>query len=365
MTGEQTHERRRFEVDDVDPSGDTLAGEPVVATLRHRLMRELVTGPRLNHHVVRSTLCSPNPLVAAVHLAFSRHLPLTLSPDAVWLTIVQGFSHHINQHAEEFRGRLVRHQGREQLSADISGLAIEHLEPAISEFSSQIRDATDPAVHDALLCDFSTTTPETRTASEIALMDTYSQYFDFKLMLCICGIPYVTLTGTVDDWRRMRGRVEVLRTFGLDWWVSRLGPVLDQFVQSAEGRPDREFWRGIYKFRPAKSAYDPQFVTGWILNLFPYLGDAPKRTRNPVFDVGAPQEVKDGSFPFGLCSVPVLLTIVNGNRQTLATQELDLVAGLCGVEQSREDGALSPVISWCLAHRAGTKQNHREPGRLQ
>ena len=45
-----------------------------------------------------------NPLIEAVHLAFSGHRPLILSPDCIWLTIVQGFGHHVNKYAEDLRG---------------------------------------------------------------------------------------------------------------------------------------------------------------------------------------------------------------------------------------------------------------------
>jgi len=53
-------------------------------------------------------------------------------------------------------------------------------------FSAQIREATDPVMHETLVCDFSTTTPAIRTASEVALMDSFSSYFTYFID-CICG----------------------------------------------------------------------------------------------------------------------------------------------------------------------------------
>ena len=38
-----------------------------------------------------------NPLIEAVHLAFSDHRSLVLSPDCIWLTIVQRFGQHVNK----------------------------------------------------------------------------------------------------------------------------------------------------------------------------------------------------------------------------------------------------------------------------
>jgi hypothetical protein len=341
----------RFRVDDVQTSAERLGTSELLAVVRDRIHRGVLLGPLAGRRVLDVDYSS-NPLVSAAHLAFSRHLPLTLSPDAIWLTVIQGLSHHINQNAEAFRGRLVRHQGRVALAEEIQQLTIGDVQKAVSGFSRQIRAATDPALHDALICDFSTTTADVRTASEIALMDTYSHYFEYSMGMCICGIPHVTLTGSAEDWRRIRDRVELIDTFELGWWTERLRPILDQFVRAAEGRPDTQFWRGIYKFRPRQGPYDSTKVTGWLVDLFPYLRDAPLRARNHVFDAGAMPELRADQFPSGFSSVPVVLRVFGGDRELLQEHELELLAGLLAVEQDEKDGALSPTISWCLTRRA-------------
>jgi hypothetical protein len=299
-------------------------------------------------------------LIEAVQIAFSQHRPLVLSPDCVWLVIAEGFSHHVHEHAEAFRGRLVRHQGKLALKEDIYGENLEAFEHGIAGLSEQIRRETDPAVHDTLICDFSTTTTESRIASQVALMDAYSDYFKYTLH-CVCGIPAITLTGTTEDWQRMRERIEVLETFELQWWVARLRPILDEFIQTAKGNPSREFWQAIYKPR---KVYASALITGWITDLFPYLGDPPHRRRNHVFkwqregwlppsslSQGQPHPAfgsdKEGvvtkAFPSGLCSVPFELTFENK-----PSRKLDLVAGFFGIRQAPEDLALSPLIGWCV-----------------
>lgn len=322
--------------------------------MHDKLGRTVVTSPLQDRRIVNPNTGSRHPLVAAVHLAFSRHLPLTLSPDAIWLTIVQGFSHHINNHAEALRGRLVRHEGRRELVEKIRELSVEELAAAVSGFSCQIRDATDPALYDALICNFTTTTAEVRTASEIAFMDTYSQYFRYTIAMCICGIPHITLTGCVEDWQRMRDRIEIFESFGLEWWVCRLRPILDGFVRAAAGEPDREFWREIYKYRPPKGPYDREMVTGWLVDLFPYLGDAPHRQRSHVFEGHGKREVAAGAFPSGLCKVEVRLKLMDDSQREVGAKDLDLVAGLLGVNQS--DDGVWPIISWCLADRAAPSE---------
>jgi len=355
-----------FPVDDVAPAAQPVCTETLFTSLTWRFRRPILALPAPERAVTNNALPLINesaesdrpllrgipdtrlhPLIDAVHIAFSQHYPLTLSPDAVWLTIAQGFSHHLAANGEALRGRLVRHLGRRKLIARMLDLNLDNFERAIADLSAQIREATDLVLHESLICDFSTTTPEIRAASEVALMDTYASYFEYE-MLCVCGIPHINITGSVEDWERIRARAEVLETYELAWWIDRLRPILDEFVLAAAGRPTREFWQAIYK--PLK-AYKDKLATGWITDLFPYLGDAPGRCTN--WTLAAPRHdwslsatgggVSLSSFPSGLASVPVKVCFPD--RPSIPVH---LVAGFFAVEQHASDLALSPLISWSV-----------------
>jgi hypothetical protein len=365
-----------FRVDDVAQAEKALWTERLQDQLGRRFQRKILILPDADRPVANASVSSLpeamranlgarlsvnrcHPLIDTIHTAFSQHRPLVLSPDAIWLVIAQGFGHHVTAHAEELRGRLVRHQGSRALTANVEDWSVAGFQQAIACFSAQIREATDPVLHETLICDFSNTTPETRTASEVALMDTYASYFTYRIG-CICGIPRITLTGSPADWERIRARVEVLETLGLAWWIPRLRPILDEFVLAANGHPTAAFWKAIYK--PAQ-AYGDSVVTGWITDLFPYLGDAPQRVRNHVFEharidwalpvangvetrksmFGPSKGVRTKSFPSGLSRVPVKLSFPNGSEY-----DADLLGGFFAVEQNPVDRALSPHMSWCL-----------------
>jgi hypothetical protein len=297
-------------------------------------------------------------LIQAVHTSFSQHRPLALSPDNIWLVIAQGLGHHVAQNANALRHLLVRHEGRRELYAEVNNLSLASFEDAITAFSSQIRDATDPVLHETLVCDFSTTSPQSRIASEVVLMDTYSPYFTFHLG-CVCGIPRITIEGTEDDWRRIRARAEVIATYDLEWWIRRVRPILDQFVLAAAGRPTPEFWRAIYK---PENAYADTVVTGWLTDLFPYLGDRPNLCRNHALNHerhewalpvdkgvtthpmrGNPLGVSMRSFPSGISSVPLRVSFPDGSGK-----DMNLIAGFLAVQQKPSDLTLSPLISWCV-----------------
>jgi hypothetical protein len=364
-----------FVVDDVAPAEKPIWTERLADNLPRRLRRKIYALSEPERHVANYVAdeilklfpqAGSNPLplpvsrshslMDTIHTAFSQHRPLTLSPDCIWLVFAQGFSHHLAENAEALRHRLVRHQGRRELQARVTDLTLASFEQAIQSFSAQIRAATDPVLHETLVCNFSTTTPVTRTASEVVLMDSYSNYFTYR-MGCICGIPKITLTGTPDDWQSIRERVEVLETYDLGWWVSRLRPILDEFVAAANGHPTQDFWKSIYK--PAR-AYAALNCTGWIVDLFPYLGDPPRRRRNEALlhqreDWTLPLAggVCTDQFPSGLTSVPVKMDFPNS-----LNHECALVAGFFGMEQNPSDLSLSPLIGWSVAEPAPATPIH-------
>src|SRR5215831_17310066 len=141
-----------FAVDDVVPDVKPIWTETLAQSVNRRFRREVFILPRPDTPIINLAADSLppaqrasridhvgsrcHPLIEAVHTAFSRHYPLTLSPDAIWLTIAQGFSHHITENAATLRDRLVRHRGRAKLVVKVVDLSPESFEYAIPAFSS-------------------------------------------------------------------------------------------------------------------------------------------------------------------------------------------------------------------------------------
>lgn len=183
-----------------------------------------------------------HPLLGAVGRAFADHRPLTLSPDAVWLTIAQGVAQHIRLHPDDLRPRLAGDEdaGRKQLSIDVVDFPddadawCQIVEAYDKLLAAQIADA------DLFACDFSTSTEVDRMAGRIVMLDAYSPYFALSMSF-ICGIPVITLTGTVDDWSKIWARVDRVAGWGLETWCRSLVAILDQFVAAVDGRVDTAF----------------------------------------------------------------------------------------------------------------------------
>lgn len=297
-------------------------------------------------------------LLTAVQAAFFKHFPLRLSPDVIWLTLARGFALHVNQHAEALRHRFVRHLGTEKLVVErrdfLPGMANPWAE-VFTSFSEQIANRVGK-LRDFIRCDFSTTGPVELAASELMVMDTFKAYFEYEL-LAGCGIPSVTLTGTVDDWKSVRTRAALFGEFGLEKWCRALEPILAQFVDAAGGRADPDFWRSFFRYH---SGSGPSVMTGWITVFFPYLKESDQKLYpNPYFEDWErrlqiddkqhwrqrwddPQGVGMWAVPPCLTSVP--LKVYWGDTECM----MRLVGGLLGVSQSQETLAVQPECGWVI-----------------
>jgi hypothetical protein len=288
---------------------------------------------------------------------------LRLTPDIIWITLAQGFAQHINNHAETLRSRFVEHQGKEKLIVNVLEMPTQSQQwvEKIEEWVLQIRDRVGANCYRLLECNFSTTTPISLTVSHVVMMDAFRQYFDF-VMLCICGIPEVTLLGTVEDWQSIRDRVRAMAQYDLEWWTARMLPICDEFIATASGNPSQDFWRCIYK---PEAVYGAELITGWLADLFPYLQHGTTHAptvRNPLLAMDCcelptteDRESQNSFFskvdgiapsqiPLGLSMVPIAFKIADTGTE----YPLDLVAGFIGVSQDAQHLTLQPELGWMV-----------------
>lgn len=167
-----------------------------------------------------------NGFIMAAITAFAQHLPLTLSPDHIWVVICHAFAQHVDKNAENLRKNFVKYQGKQRLlvvtpnnfemsnkrGPDAGASSREWEEYVFPHFSAQIRNHIGEDVHVAIASGLSTTTASAQAAHEVSLMSAMKNYFRYG-MRTECGVPNITLLGTTRDWIRLRARAERLGTF--------------------------------------------------------------------------------------------------------------------------------------------------------
>lgn len=300
-------------------------------------------------------------LITAMKMSFYDHFPLRLSPDVIWITLVRGFALHVNENAETLRHHFVSHSGKKELIVSRTDFSPGEENPwpeVFSDFNQQIADHTG-GLSELVQADFSTTGPVERAVSSLMAMETFKSYFEY-ILYGGCGMPSITLTGTIEDWEKLRHCVQRFADYGLDEWISALDPILGEFVNAKKGLVNTEFWKSLFRYN---SGSGPAVMTGWANVLFPYFKDynSEKLYPNPylsdwnerlsIDDQQNWKERWDNPQGVGLSAIPscftsVPLTVFWGERET----KMRLVGGLLGVSQDDETLEVEPECGWAIVY---------------
>lgn len=329
-----------------------------VAALRTALRR-----PIEQHWLPRKPVVAcddDHALLTALCYSFYDHVPLRLTPDALWITLARGFALHVNENAEELRHKFVSHSGKEKLTVtrmDFSPGKENPWPEVFTAFTDQIDQHTG-GLGKIVRADFSTTGPTEVAASNLMAMDTFKSYFEYE-MFAGCGIPQITLAGTEQDWNKLQQRAQQFAEFGLEDWINALDPILGQFCDAKRGNVDDDFWKSMFRYN---SGSGPAVMTGWANVLFPYFKDDGQQLYpNPYLKDWKqrleiddkqhwrerwddPQGIGIGAIPNCMTSVP--LTVHWGTQET----EMRLVGGLLAVSQDEDTNTVEPECGWVIVY---------------
>ncbi|MDR2564107.1 MAG: DUF4419 domain-containing protein [Prevotellaceae bacterium] len=282
-----------------------------------------------------------------MYQAYADHRPFVLSPDMIWLLISQGFARHINADPEKLRSKFVNFNGKVSLIVETDKISMRNpsrsnsrlWEEIFPEFTKQIGKHTGQELIDILSCDFSTTTAVEKVASEITVMEAMKPYFEYIMIYVVCGIPEITLKGTSEDWEKILEKAKKLRQYDLDWWISEIEPLLEEFVKASKGSVNKDFWRNMFKYHTEKKYGSQQTIDGWIVKFFPYDKEG-KRNDLKTLTGG-------DNLPNEIVKVDLKFQEVFDDG-TVLTTPLELWAGFIGLQQDEKTFALTPQIAWMI-----------------
>lgn len=261
-----------------------------------------------------------HPFVQMIHCAFAEHYKISLIPDSIWPVIAQNFSLHINENSEKYRYVFVNHEGKKKISIIRNGFVKEFEKndwsSVFPEFAEKITDIIGKKNSTLVLEHFSTTGRSDFMSYQVVLMDMVKEYFEY-IVHTRCGIPEFNIKGSVDDWNKMRIKIQRFREFDLDDWVNNLEYFIDNMIKIVNGDDNKSFLNSFYKF---ESTSGSEWITGEILRLFPYQRITKYDEQNNKsfkfvrfdYDVnksnwsGKVSGISTDSFPSGVTSVPFI-----------------------------------------------------------
>lgn len=230
------------------------------------------------------------------------------------------------------------------------------------------KSVNDPELKDWILPGFSTTTYSDKVVGSILFMGAMQKYFTFK-MTVLCGLPSVTLLGSVEDWENILHRLDKLDLLGDEpkRFATMLRPILRHMVRSFTEPKSAEvidFWNKIVHRNSVGSGTD--YLSGW-LTAFCFWdedGNAArlqswKKPPNGVLEDVMYPTVDVDAVPAGHASVPVKVDDMGDEYEaTMVAGSVGIVATSSPTAHERREGpevgplirdTVQPVSGWWMS----------------
>ena len=114
-----------------------------------------------------------------------------------------------------------------------------------------------------------------------------------------CGISSITLEGSVQDWEKIKSKLEFLSTKALKWWTKHLIPIIDNIILTKKYYNEKnelneeliEFWKGMIRLKGEGNMYDPYMINGWIVKFIPNLENEKPDIYQEICETNVPAEI--------------------------------------------------------------------------
>ena len=304
-----------------------------------------------------ASIYSNTPILDGFYTAHTNHYPIRIKPDDIWLLIVQSFSNHVNNNSESLRHMFVNFNGKQELKVsyplnylkDVDKKILENFSEQINE---QMKDYLGEELLNVLTPNFSTTTYDSLIICKISIMGAFKKYFDYTLDLCGCGVPYLILEGTAEDYKKIVSKAKDLSKYEFEWYINKIIPHIEKMVEAKEEKIDKDYFSNIIQsheeteYEPGLSgmggrSYKVDHLSGWFLNFFAYIGDG--RGRYHPFE-GKNLSVKDfKTLPNQKLTVPFKIIDIDKKEYSMK-----YTVGFIGCNQNKEK-EVYPVTGWIVS----------------
>ena len=275
--------------------------------------------------------------------------------------IVQAFSNHVNANSEELRNYFVNFDGKKELIVKYNDIASiyevtkKHLEDFSEQINEQMKEYLGQEILEILTPNFTTTTYDSSIICKISIMGAFKKYFDYTMMLCGCGIPYIILEGEAEDYKKIKLKAEKLSRYKFDWYIYRIIPHIQKMIDAKEGKIDIDFFKNIVqkkevtetRYEPSGGAYGVKvnYISGWFLHFFAYLNKKDirsKKIRRFTEDSIKVENFKD--LASQMLTVPFKIVECQNNKEYLMKYKV----GFAGCDQN-EKNEVYPVQGWIVS----------------
>ena len=301
------------------------------------------------------------PVLNGFYTAHTNHYPIRIKPDDIWLLIVQAFSHHVSSNFEKLSNMFVNFESKKELeiSFELNNIKDINNQKVLENFNSQISNKMKEYIGEKLLKtltpDFTTTNQDLSIICKISILGTFKQYYEYSLCLVGCGIPYIILEGTAQDYKKIIYKCQELKKFKFDWYIKRVIPHIQKMVEAKEGKIDIGFFKNMIQKKEVTEAIigssgikqneeKVDYISGWFLNFFGFFESKNNNGQINTF-LGNSMKVKDfNKFASQQLIIPFKVVDPAHKKQFLMKYN----AGFVGCDQN-DKNEVYPVAGWLIS----------------
>ena len=308
-----------------------------------------------------------NNILQGFYSAYENHLPIRLTPDIIWLLIVQGFASHVNYNSKELREKFVNFEGKKKLEIIISKyhsykqMKSRDYEMLFENLTEEIKTYTGEELINTINFNFSTSDKITKVVGYASIMSSMKRYFKYIGNCHMCNYPYIILEGTLADWENILKKTKELSKYDLQEWVESLEPALMKIIETKKGKIDKKFWKEIiypdkiderieievYKYKTIQV----DGINGWLLLFFPYFKDGYFRYEKAL-------KTKDiWRLPDKLLKTPLIM-----KSDDEGETKMTIYSGFFGMHVDKEkDNLVTAEIGWYVKDNSKNDSNIDKP----
>ena len=303
------------------------------------------------------------PVLSGFFKAYCNHYPIRIKPDDIWLLIIQCFSYHVNENSQKLRNYFVNFDGQQKLEIKIECEKIEkeHLEIFVKEVNKKMKDFLGNELLENLIPNFTTTDNNSKLVCQISILNTFQKYFRYFFNQINCGIPYIILEGTSEDYKKIILKAKNLRKYDFEWYIDRIIPIIEKMVEAKEGKIDINFFKNIIQNEEVIEKryqdcsllrYKINYIDGWIVKFFGYIKNAEGNLVRFINDKIEGEEINN--LPNQILNAPFII-----RKEDNSIKNMKFEAGFFGCEQN-EKKEVNLSIGWLVSPLNSVKKGKKD-----
>lgn len=298
--------------------------------------------------------CGKKSLIWGLIEAYKNHYPITISPDMIWLMILQVLSKFLDKYHEKLRYKFVNFDNQKTLEVERTDLnpytaKKEDWRNIFQEYTEKIGENIGLDTLKSLTPNFTSTSPVVSTTGQVTIMSIMKHYFKYSCSIYItCGIREIELEGSIEDWEKLLIKTKNLENYDLNWWTKEIIPLIEKIIYTKKYFTQNkcineeivDFWKNIIIFHEDQldglcGHISQDYINGWIVKFFPSI------ERLEVLN-----ELYCDSFDDQILNCPMKLTITDNSITT--TYNCSIESGFYGMSQDPNTFTIKPVIGYAL-----------------